>query len=78
MTDIKTMNEQYKYCKKITNILFSVEKTKKLKIYKMVKKSVPVPAFIHTTQMHEDGVLLNSPPYLILRLQNCRFVRLNS
>ena len=29
MTDIKTMNEQYKQCKKITNTLFLVEKKKK-------------------------------------------------
>ena len=26
MTDIKTMNEQYKQCKEITNTLFLVEK----------------------------------------------------
>ena len=32
MIDIKTMNEQYKQCKKITNTIFLVEKTKKLKI----------------------------------------------
>ena len=32
MTDIKTMNEQYKKCKKITNTLFLVGKTQKLKI----------------------------------------------
>ena len=32
MIDIKTMNEQYKYCKKITNALFLVGKIKKLKV----------------------------------------------
>ena len=51
MIDIKTMNEQHKQCKKITNTLFSVEKTKKLKISKMAKKSGLEPPFMHTTNM---------------------------
>ena len=38
MIDIKTMNEQYKQCKKIINTLFLVEKTKKLKSKKWRKK----------------------------------------
>ena len=31
MINIKAMNEQYKYCKEITNTLFLVGKIKKLK-----------------------------------------------
>ena len=32
MINIKTINEQYKQCKKITNTVFLVRKIKKLKI----------------------------------------------
>ena len=32
MTDIKTINEQYKQCKRITNTLFLVKKANQLNI----------------------------------------------
>ena len=41
MVDIKTMNEQYKQCKKIANTIFLVEKNKEIKNLKNDEKKCP-------------------------------------
>ena len=68
MIDITTMNEYYKYSKKITNTLLLVRKIKKLKVWKMPKKSGLRPAFIHTTLDFENSRLTSAfPSYDVLK-----------
>ena len=49
MTDIKTMNEQYKQYKKFTNTLFQQKKKKEILKLKNGRKSALKPPFIDTT-----------------------------
>ena len=52
MINIKTINEQYKQCKKITSTLFQY-KNKKIKNLKTGEKGGPISAFIYTTPNHK-------------------------
>ena len=77
MINIKTINGQYKQCKKITDTLFLEGKMKKLKIYKMVKKSGPISAFIYTTKfLNNNKNLIMCVTHALLGFYLLQYVQL--